>query len=194
MIRPRYLFPVLPFFIIVSTHPIRSGIKWVRSNINKLFVIRLFSIILSLSIIIILYSAFHRILNYRKEVLNREETNLAVKAGQWLEINFPYSSRILTDHFNYIPPSFQDVTFTWGGTLEMLEMVNPDIILINRRVYYAYEDITAAEDYIRGDEDYFLERYHYYDTLRNEQYNFQLVYDLGDVKIYSRNTEADHIN
>ena len=70
----------------------------------------------------------------KNQAVLQHETAPAVVAGQWLEDHVPPTSHIVYHYLSYVPPSFRNVTGTWGDTREWLASANPDVVVVNREV------------------------------------------------------------
>jgi 4-amino-4-deoxy-L-arabinose transferase-like glycosyltransferase len=180
-----YLLPIIPFLIILSTQSISKIIEFAKSKLSKKLSFLFILVILSSVAAIELPKSVSQILRYRQSTINRVQKSTAVKAGLWLAKHFPKSTRIVYDHYCYVPPIFPDAHATWGGTIEMLKKIKPNIVVVNKKISSRYSDISQAAMYIEGESN-FIMKHEYYNALRDKEAGYMLLRDFGDVKIYSR--------
>jgi hypothetical protein len=83
---------------------------------------------------------------FRTGSLLREDTPPIV-IGKWTADRFPASSAVAYDYMSYVPPTFERVAATWGGTLRWLADVNPDLVVVNRRTASAWQDHASEQAY-----------------------------------------------
>jgi len=182
----RYILPVAPFLIILGAHTVSLWIEYATRHKSK-------KPLLASSIFILLAlggfqlsKSLDYILKYRYRISHRVETSVSVKAGNWLLENYPAFTGILYDQYSYIPPVFKDVHPTFGGTIQLLKDLNPDLVVVNMKIANRYFDnIQNAHRYAKG-EDVFKSRYEYYQALREGTVNFSLAHNFGEVRIYER--------
>jgi hypothetical protein len=182
----RYILPVVPFLIIFGAHTVSLWIEFAAKQKSK-------KLLLASSVFILLIiggfqlsKSLDYILKYHYRISHRVQESGAVKGGNWLLENYPPSVRILYDHYSYIPSRFKDVHPTFGGTIALLEELNPDLVVVSNEIADRYFDnIRYAHRYAKG-EEVFRNRYEYYVALREGAVNYSLVRDFGDVQIYER--------
>jgi len=182
---PHYLLPVIPCLIILSTQPISQVINYFTNKLSRRMVA-----VLVVSILVIiggveLPKSLTRLYKYRQSMISREKTSVSVKAGKWIAKHYPPSTRILYDYYSYIPPSFVDAYDTWGGTIEVLEDLKPNIVIINKSISNRFSDIHQAKRYAGGEEE-FMEKHEYYKAMREERAGYTLIRDFGDIRMYVR--------
>jgi hypothetical protein len=89
----------------------------------------------------------------------------------------PVSAPVAYDYFSYVPPVFQDVTPTWGGTRDWLSRFDPDIVIVN--------GVTAAS--VMGEPRH----REYYQCMAEGSCGYAAVLSSGAVTLYARSDQAD---
>jgi hypothetical protein len=182
----RALLPIIPFLIIFSAHAAGWVLQYAATRLSRRLVAGLVTIFLLIIVGLELPKSLDRIIEFRQTTSQREQTSDAVLAGHWLAEHYSPSARILYDPYSYVPPLFADAHVTpWGGTLQMLETLEPDVVIINEYNSSLFSDIHQAAKYAR-DEAHFIARYEYYNALREGKTGYELVRDFGDVQVYVR--------
>jgi 4-amino-4-deoxy-L-arabinose transferase-like glycosyltransferase len=183
---PHYMLPIIPFVIILSTLSISDVFTYLRHKYPAKIVAVFGILIISVFVGYEIHKSFQKISTFRQETITRAQTSTAVKAGRWLlEEDYSRSTRILSDRYSYVPNEFLDAHYTWGGTVELIIELEPDIVIVNNKISNHFSDIDQADKYFKG-EELFMKRYQYYSSLRNEKLHYSLARDFGDVQIYSR--------
>jgi hypothetical protein len=100
---------------------------------------------------------------------NRVAASPAVHAGEWLERSVRSDSRVLADHFAFIPPAFADVTFTWAGTKDLLATMRPNVVVVSRHV----SDAAGLEPAVRE----------FYSCLIEETCGYRQAHQSGDIVV-----------
>jgi hypothetical protein len=182
----RALLPIVPFLIVFAAHAVSQMIRYAATRLSK----RLVAVLTTVSLLIVagyeLPKSLDRLLEFRRVTSQREQTSDAVLAGNWLAEHYTPSTRILYDPFTYIPPLFADAHATpWGGTLQILETLEPDVVIVNDYNSRRFSDVRQAEAYVRG-EDQFVAKFKYYKMLIDGEAGYVLVRDFGDVQVYAR--------
>ena len=182
----RALLPIVPCLLIFAAQAVSQVTEYAAARLSR----RLVAVLTTVGLLIVagseLPKSLNRTLEFRQATSQQEQTSDAVLAGHWLMEHYPPSTRILYDPFSYVPPSFADARATpWGGTLQILETFEPDIVIVNNYDLARFSDIERAATYVR-DEAQFMARYEYYEALRNGVAGYVLVRDFGDVKVYVR--------
>jgi hypothetical protein len=127
-----------------------------------------------------------RSLAFRHTTRYREQQSEAVLAGNWIKAHLSPDARILYDPYTYVPPTFADAHVTpWGGTVELLEALQPDVALVNSLSSDQFSDASDAVRYAR-DEAAFMTRHDYYEALRDGTAGLWLVRDFGTIQVYIR--------
>jgi hypothetical protein len=182
----RALLPIIPFLLIFSAQAVDRIIQHATIGRSGRLAVGLIVIPLLAIVGLELPKSLDRIIEFRQTTSQREQTSDAVLAEHWLTEHYPPSTRILYDPYSYVPPRFTDAHVTpWGGTLEILETLEPDVVIINERHWDLFSDIREAATYSR-DEAHFTAKYEYYEALREEKAGYVLIGDFGDVRIYTR--------
>jgi hypothetical protein len=182
----RALLPIVPFLLIFAAHAVSQVIQYAATRLSRRLVAALTIASLSVIVGLELPRSLERIVEFRQATSQREQTSDAVLAGHWLAEHYSPSIRILYDSFSYVPPLFADAHVTpWGGTLQMLETLEPDVAIINEFNSSLFSNIHQAAKYAR-DEAHFIARYEYYNALREGKTGYELVRDFGDVQVYVR--------
>jgi len=182
----RALLPIIPFLLIAAAHAIGQVIEYAAARLPR----RLAVVLTIASVLVIvgfeLPGSLGRSVEFRQTTSQREQTSKAVLAGYWLAEHYPPSARILYDPYSYVPPSFTDAQVTpWGGTLQILETLKPDVVITNEYSSGLFSDIHRASTYAR-DEAYFVSKHEYYDALQEGKTGYKLIRDFDDVQIYAR--------
>jgi len=185
---PHYLLPVTPIIIILALQTLDAF----RNIVEKLMSNRKFSVRLSAftAFAIFVFELGNNIepMNmHRQTAQKRVQSSIAVEAGNWLETHYEPGTCILYDHYSYVPPVFDDAHFTWGGTLELLNNVKPDVIIINQKISSRFSDMRAAPLFGNG-EKAFLKIYQYYESVQNSSGSYSLVQSFGSgaIQIFER--------
>jgi hypothetical protein len=182
----RALLPIIPFLIILGASAFSQIMQYVTAKLSR----QLAAVVTVASLLIIvgveLPQSLNRMLDFRQQTGQREQTSDAVLAGHWLAEHYPPSTRVLYDPFSYVPPSFTDARITpWGGTIEILETTEPDVVIVNEYSADRFSDIRQASNYAR-DKAEFMARYRYYQALTKGETDYALERDFGEVQIYTR--------
>jgi hypothetical protein len=126
------------------------------------------------------------IMIFRHSTVIREQTSVAVSAGHWLEETYPTSIRILHDNYSYVPPTFKDAHLTpWGGTLDLLQSLDPDVVLVTASEAKLFADPNQANRHVNGPEE-FMAKHNYYAALSNHKTPYVLTQNLGEVLVYEK--------
>ena len=182
VVRTRYLFPVVPMFVLIGVQSIKDIVNFISEKINnKIFVICIVLIISALE----LPFAFMRTYRLRNRLVRRVEMSKSVEVGKWIENNFPPSTSILYDHFSYVPPFFKNVKGTWDATLDVLNNFRPDLVVVHVKSEEMFKDTTRIGNYLGG-VDYFIDRHEYYRALENRSTCYRLVYENRDFKVFQK--------
>lgn len=183
----RYLIPIIPPIIILGAKTISSTFQWCRERIRSPynFIVGVTMICVLLGMLIPGFLAHN--LSFRQEMSTRIERSIRVFAGHWLENNYQPSTRILYDAYTYIPPSFSKVERVMGPTIEILEQVQPDIVIVNDAIKNRFKSKERADFFVAvvGPERY-MKSYEYYRRLENEDFGYKIVKDFGSIKAYVR--------
>lgn len=184
---PHYLLPVVPLVIILTVHGLSRVIRYISSKPPQKLLGPVLSGIVLLGLgWLELPKSLEHVASYRASTMAWAESHSAVKAGEWLAESYPPTTRILYDRWTYVPPSFADAYETRaGGTLEMLDALQPDVIVVNRLQVDTFTDTNQAARFVRG-EELFNNIRDFYTGLREESMGYVLARDFGAVQIYTR--------
>lgn len=180
-----YVLPVIPFLIILSTVPVSRAVEYASTQLPRKPMTVLFVVIALIIAGVELPRSLSGLYKYRRSIISREEKSVSLQAGKWLAENYPASTRILFDYYSYVPPSFLDVHDTWGGTIEILEELKPDIVIVNKSISDRFSNIREATRYAEGENE-FIEKHEYYKEMREETAGYTLIRDFGDIRVYAR--------
>jgi len=182
----RALLPIVPFLLMLAAHAASQVLRYVGSRLPRRLAPALTVAGLLIVVALELPESLHRTLEFRQLTSQREQGSEALLAGQWLEAHYPHGARILYDPHSYVPPEFADAHATpWGGTVQMLEALEPDVVVVNDLNSGQFSDVLRAATYAR-DEALFMAKHEYYETLRDGRAGYELVRDFGSVKVYAR--------
>lgn len=182
----RALLPIIPLLIILAAQGVGQMIQLVSLRLSRRLV-PLLSIVSVLMIIgVELPRSLPRIVEFRHMTSHREKTSTAVRAGHWLAEHYPPHTRVLYDQYSYVPPLFPEAYVTpFGGTLQLLETVDPDVVIVSNEIADRFSGVRQATAYARDESDSLAKR-DYYKVLRGEEIGYALVRDFGDVQVYER--------
>ena len=183
---PRYLLPIIPFVVILAAHAADQTLKYLLAKRAQLpLFIPVVIVAVSLFFGLELLISLGRTYRYRQTLIHRVETSPAVKAGNWLAEHYAPSSRVLYDTYAYVPPQFTEATKGSGTSLENLQKIDPDIVIVNQSVADIYADLNAAKKYASG-ERAFRNAWEYYQALTAGRAGYTLVQDFGEVQVYAK--------
>ncbi|UTW62514.1 glycosyltransferase family 39 protein [bacterium SCSIO 12741] len=179
-----YLIPIVPFLLFYVALAITQLIPqtlgrlgnpiWHRTGNGVLFL--LFTV-----------TFLYQMREYKMERHRFYYESGRMEAGYWLEKNIQEPVMILADKYTYIPatPHIRHVS-TFGIHPSHFEEFHPDWVLIHQEIYKEFSDSSRVSDYLYG-QDVYLERYHLYQQLLNDQHpQFEKVEDFGEVQIYRK--------
>jgi hypothetical protein len=183
-----YLLPVIPFLIIFSTRWVNHTVNYAAKKLPRKFLPILVSAILLIIGGVEVPKSLSRVCKWRQSVMNREQNSISVRAGKWLASNFSSANRILYDYYSYVPPSFLDAHNTWGGTIEILEDLKPNIVIVNKLISARFSDIRQATRYYEGKNE-FMKKHEYYKALRDGRAGYMLIRDFRHIEVYGRSSD-----
>ncbi len=185
----RALLPVVPFLLVFAAHTVTQMIRCAYTRLSRRLASALAIVCLWIVLGLVLPESLQRVLDFRQTTSSREQTSEAVVAGHWLLAHYPPSTRILYDPSSYVPPAFEDAYATpWGGTLQLLETLEPDVVIVNSQISGLFSDVGRAQTYAR-DEATFMAQHDYYESLADGGAGYALVNDFGSVQLYERKGE-----
>jgi hypothetical protein len=183
----RYLLPIVPLLFILAAQVLSQATMYMAGKMSRrlapVLVLIAFSVILGLELL----RSFSQVSEYRQLIIDREQTNVSIEAGLWLEQQYPANARVLYDYYTWVPPYFANAVPIFGGTLQDLEKLEPDLVVVNKAIAERFSDLRRASAYIGGEGD-FKESYEYYQTLAHNSAGYTLLRDFGNVQIYGRTT------
>lgn len=185
----RALLPVVPFLLIFAAHAVTQVKQYASTRLSGRLVSALTTVGLLIILGLELPQSLDRMSEFRQSTSRREQTSEAVVAGHWLLAHYPPSTRILYDPTSYVPPAFADAYATpWGGTLQLLETLEPHVVIVNSHISGLFSDVGQAQTYAR-DEATFMAIHDYYESLAEGGAGYALVNDFGSVQLYERKGE-----
>ena len=182
-----YLLPIIPPLVILAARPVGLVVECVQRRLPspKAMLMSAF-VVVAVVLGLVLSRSSVSVFRYRNSVANWEADSVYVRAGRWLAERYPPSVRILSDAGSYIPPSFQDWRSTWEPTLWILDSVDPDVVVIVKRLSERFSDTDMADKYVSGSGS-FMRIHEYYQAFEKDRVpGYELVRDFGDVRIYAR--------
>ncbi|NQT26371.1 glycosyltransferase family 39 protein [candidate division KSB1 bacterium] len=183
MARMRYLLPVIPSIIVITAITWSQIFFWLNHQTKLIYKI-LLMIFCVITIADVSYST-HSLFEFQNYLLGKAVRNPSIMAGEWIKENISPEQQILADHFTYIPPEYLNVNFHYYATNDSLKLTDPDVVLTNFRIRYAFADSNAVDTYVHGSE-LFTKRFNYYRGLDHGESGYHLVSDFKEVKIYMK--------
>ena len=182
---PRYLVTVLPLLVVLAAEPVGWAVRCARSRWPRRRAALATGALVAAIGALVLPRAVSDMSAYRRATRTREQASAAVAAGRWLEQRFPPSTSIFYDRYSYVPPSFESVAYTFGGTLPLLRRKDADVVIVHEEIAKRFADLGRAQDFVGGPEK-FRARHRYYEALRGGEAGYKLVRDFGEVQVYER--------
>jgi len=182
---PRFLLPVVPFLIILSSYTIISLFRKIldyvvprnRRSIEGLFTVAVAILIFAVNI--------PQLYEFRTQMANRENNNAYLQAGEFLAENYEPDVRIVHDAYSYIPESFQNEKEVWNLNLDKVEAENPELVIVNDKMSNRFGSQSTASKFAGGEATY-LKSYNFYRLIRQDSLSYELVKDFGPVQIYEK--------
>jgi 4-amino-4-deoxy-L-arabinose transferase-like glycosyltransferase len=86
----------------------------------------------ALAVIVLLAEAplVARLLEERGRQRRRTTDSVQAYVATWLQCRAPASTSIAYDYFVYVPSTFPHAFVTWGGTVDWLASINPDLVVV----------------------------------------------------------------
>jgi hypothetical protein len=182
----RAMLPIIPFLLMLAGDGVEQLIKYAATRLPRRLAPLLTAVTVLVLLGLVLPSSLRRALGFRQSVVNHAQRGDVVLAGNWLEANYAPATRVLYDPQCYVPPAFPDAQLTaWGGTLQQLQELQPDVVMVNSYHTERFSDPGMAGAYAR-EEAQFMARYDYYQALRSGEAGYALVRDFGSIQVYAR--------
>jgi hypothetical protein len=190
----RYALPIVPAMVVVFVAVCSTFLEFVRQYWGRM---RCFAVIPIVFWMIFFAfegpSGLRRITDYREYMSLREMRNPAIRAGTWLQANYPSSTRIFYDYYSYVPPIFKHAQSTYGGTWQVAEKFDPDIIIVHKKIFEKFADRGRSAQYGWGTGE-FLAIHTYYSRILNGKSEYRQVNDFGSLRIYERQAKSHRPN
>ncbi len=182
----RALLPVIPPLVILAAQGMAEAVGLGVKRLPGKLALFVGAASLVILVGLELPGSLGEIVSFRETTRRREEMSVAVRAGYWLAERYPASARVLYDPYSYVPPAFADAQATpFGGTLPMLALARPDIVIVSREIEDRFSDASQAGLYATDEQD-FLARHDYYAALRQGTAGYVLVRDFGEILVYAK--------
>ncbi|MGB0390255.1 MAG: ArnT family glycosyltransferase [Salibacteraceae bacterium] len=177
-----YLIPIIPVIVFYAAIIIDELLKRIFKEKE-----RVSSMVFGLLVLVYAVWQFGNINEFKNKKVNRFETSPAMSAGYWLEKNAEEGVVILTDNYVYIPPFYNyKPHYVWGVLPQHIKDLNPDYVIIEESIFEQFVDPERVKDYLHGADVYMARHKLYADLLKDENEEYKLVQDFGEVKIYTR--------
>jgi len=92
---------------------------------------------------------------------------------------------VLYDSYSYVPPAFVEARLTFAGTIEDLEIFEPDLVVVSDEISQRYVNPTKASQFGAGEAKY-IEHLQYYRSLRDGSLGFTQMMNFGEVQVYAK--------
>lgn len=169
-----YALPLAPPAAMLAGRGAVAASEWIANVSGRR---RLSTAFLTAAVVLTGVPLGASLLATRARLSNRERSSAAVVVGTWLECRAPVSARVAYDYFSYVPPVFQDVSPTWGGTREWLSRFDPDIVIVNSVTAAAVMDEAPHREY--------------YECIAEGRCGYAPVLSSGEFTLYARSDQAD---
>jgi 4-amino-4-deoxy-L-arabinose transferase-like glycosyltransferase len=115
-----------------------------------------------------------------------EKTHSRVAAGLWIKEHYPNRDiKIYYDSETYVPKEFPNVAAAWGGTEEIIQRFNPELIAASRMLIDAYSDAARAESAVEGAESY-KARFEFYRRLFSGELGYKKVKEFREIVVFQK--------
>ena len=181
-----YLLPVVPPLLILSVQPIQLLLRCIRDRFARNPAPASVIVVVAVLAVLGLSQPYTSVFVDRQNRLDQAANSPRLKAGVWLAENYPFSARIFSDVYVYVPPDFRDVEMKWGPSLWCISERDPDVVIINTTYASRFSNPEMAGSYAGG-EHAFKDIYNYYKTFEQDRMaGYQLAQDLGEIRVYAR--------
>jgi hypothetical protein len=180
-----FLLPVIPSMIILSVATLRRVFDRLRNSLSPQMATATSVVLAALILGVGAYhtsSTFHE---YRLGTV--AEFQGAVEAGRWLTEHYPPATRtrILYDAPAYIPPQFGDAYPTWSGTRELLDKIDPQVVVIIKGVADQFADLGLGQKYLGGQEA-FRASHDFYGSFHEGAGSYRLQFEAETTRVYEK--------
>ncbi len=182
---PHYLLLILPPVLILASFTVEQLIVLIRKKLFPQFAPETAFVIILALIVIEIPVHFNAMLTYRTTKIKANKEGDIIKTGAWLKSNFDEYTSILHDHYSYIPPEFRFAYPTWGGTLQDIKDLDPDVIIMNREIAKKYSNSRRADLFINGPKLY-LQKRAYYHALDQQKIPYKEKVSFGAYHVYRK--------
>ena len=182
-INQAHLVPVIPIVFIFTAYVLLypPG-KWRFETHNWRW--KLASVVAIVLLILLLVIKVTATCNFLSGLTDRRESPL-IAAGEWLEQSYPRDTIILHDQYVYVPVAFQKVASSWGLTREQVDLIDPDLIIVNEKFHRRFM-IDQEFQHFAGGPDAYFERQNFYRGLtEGEEKPYKWVKSFGPIGIYA---------
>jgi hypothetical protein len=170
----QYVLPLIPPCIMLAVRGVVLATSSVVRHVGSQKARRCIAVAVLLTIGLFEWPIARGLAVDRRHFLEREKTAaLTIAVGRWLDCYAPHTMRIAYDHLAYVPPTFQDVRSTRGGTMRWLEEVRPHVVVVHAAVA---EQFDTAQS----------EKADYYRCLHDGSCGFERLLSAGQVSVYAR--------
>jgi hypothetical protein len=178
-----YLIPIIPFFLLLTGLGATFLFDFLCSNLPQST-----KQSLQISVVVLAGLAFSLKLHVHTQqmvVAYQNSDELAI--GEWLSENVREEVFILCDKYVYLPPEPHFKHFApWGLLPEHLEEMNPEYIIIHKRIYEHFLDSSRAEEYLGGAELYLKRNQLYLKLAKDKHPDYEMVKELDRIQVLSR--------
>ena len=165
-----YALPLVPAIAMLAARGVGLLWQWVSESAPARKM--LMAIALALVVLAAEVPLAADLLRARQQQVDRTTTSVQAYVARWLQCRAPASTRIAYDYFVYVPSMFPNVSVTWGGTIEWLAAINPDIVVT---------EVSTAE-YAAVDAEHRV----YYECLAAGTCGYERALTRGDLSVYVR--------
>ena len=182
---PRFLLPIVPFLIILSSYSIISLFRKILDYVAPRNRASIEGILTAAIVLTVFAVNVPQLYEFRTQMAEREENNAYLQAGEFLAENYDPGVRIVHDAYSYIPQSFENEVEVWNLTLDKVEAENPELVIVNDHMSSRFPNKSRASKFAGGEETY-MESYNFYRLIRQDSLSYRLVKDFGPVQIYEK--------
>lgn len=182
MRRPRYIFHLLPFILIIALY----GFQKISRLFKHPLVKQLIVIILLISVSFLTLETISL-----PAKATRKYDNDYLKAGNFLAENMSPRVKILADPYCYVPPKFPLVRIEWALDETPVRDFRPDIIILNayvsgRRSWKKKGTTFKDLDFRRGRSDNWNHYYQFHKKLFSPDSGWKIIYETDNIVILKK--------